>query len=657
MRKILILLLSAIILAGCSPKESEIIARFDHTKITLTEFKKAFEKNYEDTLRARETSLKEREKFLDMYVNFKMKLRDAWVRGYYEDPEVTNDINKYKTKVGVSYIKEKKIIANGLRKLYNQRKWEYRLSHIMFKIFNDYKKKDSLAKSLIQKLQNGASFDSLCKKYSDDKYSRELGGDIYWFTPGMVSYQFDDAMINTPVGGIYPKPVRSPYGLHIIKVTDKQKRVPAVHIRQILIMYRTPKGNIDSARALRLITQIKELLDKGKDFGELAKKYSDDPISSMKNGDMGFIRRRRTARSFDEAAFNLKKPGDISPIVQTNLGYHIIQLIEKKPYPIFEDIKPKLRNIYIQERFQRDLAHYRDSLKTIYHYKENPNVFRIVKKNKSLAWFNKKIWDTPIARAIKDSFLFSVDNKPFTVDSLFKYSVYDNQIMSKRVNYKNFREATDRFATEKLLEREVADLEKYDEGFKKLLDDYRNGIFIFKIQQDEVWDKMDLDTNKVKEYFNAHRNKYSLPDRVEFYEIFTRQDSLAKKYYSELKQGKDFKKLARKVTRRRGYRKKSGYFGIQPVSSSIMAQEAWKLSRPGDFSKPFKAGNGWSIVMLVKKVPHRLKTFNEASSEVFSDYQDMLTQKLEKEYVNRLRKRYRPKINYALLNKLFKNKK
>lgn len=653
MRKVLALLLGVILISACSPKENNIIAKFDDTKITVQEFKKAFEKNYDDTLRARETSLKERKKFLDMYVNFRMKLRDAWVRGYWDDPETMNDINKYKTKVGVSYIKEKKLIAPGIRKLYNQRKWEYRLSHIMFKIFNDYKKKYNLAQSLIQKLKQGASFDSLCKKYSDDGYSKDIGGDIYWFTPGMVSYQFDDAMTRTPVGQVYSKPVRSPYGLHILKVTDKRKRVPAVHVRQILIMYKLPNGKVDSARALRLIKQIKAELDKGKDFGELAKRFSDDPISSMRNGDMGFLRRRRTAKSFDEAAFNLKKPGDISPIVQTNLGYHLIQLVEKKPYPKFEDVRSKLRNIYIQQRYQRDVKHYSDSLKTLYHYAENPNVFKIVRNNKTVANFNRKIWKTPLAKALKDSFLFAIDGKKFTVDSLFNYAIQDKQMMSRRVNPKNFREAVDRYATEKLMEREVKDLEKYDDGFKKLLADYRNGILIFKIQQDEVWDKMNLDTSAVMKYFNANREKYSFPDRVEFYEIFTRKDSLAKKYYNQLKNGADFKKLARKVTERRSHKKNGGYFGLQPVSSSVMAQQAWKLSKAGDVSKPFKAGNGWSIVMLVKKVPRRLKTFAEASSQVFSDYQDMLTQKLENDYVNRLRKRYSPEINYDLLKKLF----
>ncbi len=657
MRKVIALILGAILLGACSPKENNIIARFDDTNISLKEFKKAFEKNYDDTLRARETTLKERKKFLDMYVNFKMKLRDAWVRGYYDDPETLADINKYKTKVGVSYIKEKKIISPGIHKLYNQRKWEYRLSHIMFKIFNDYKKKYKLAQSIIRKLQNGASFDSLCNKYSDDKYSKEFGGDIYWFTPGMISYQFDDAMINTPVGSVYPHPVRSPYGLHILKVTDKRKRVPAVHIKQILIMYKLPNGKVDSARALKLIKQIKAELKKGRDFGELAKKFSDDPISAMRNGDMGFIRRRKTAKSFDEAAFNLKKPGDISPIVQTNLGYHIIQLVEKKPYPRYEDIQPTLRNIYIQERFQRDVKHYSDSLKTLYHYKENKTIFNWVKKNTTVARFNKKVWKSPLARAIKDSLLFTIDGKAFTVDSLLKYSIQDKQMMSKRINYSNFREAVDRYATEKLMEREVADLEKYDDGFKNLLEDYRNGILIFKIQQDEIWDKMKMDTTRILKYFEANRQKYYVPDEVEFYEIFTREDSLAKKYYKQLKSGADFKKLARKVTERRNYRRKDGHFKLQPVSSSVMAQQAWKLSKSGEFSQPFKAGNGWSIVMLVKKAPHRLKTFAEARSEVFSDYQDMLTEKLEKNYINRLRARYSPEINYDLLKNLFKKQK
>jgi len=84
----------------------------------------------------------------------------------------------------------------------------------------------------------------------------------------------------------------------------------------------------------RLISKLEEyrkrVLEGGDDFGTLAIMYSKDPGSAVKNGDIGFIRRTDVVPEFAEAAFSLKSKGDVSPIIKTEYGYHIIQLIEQK---------------------------------------------------------------------------------------------------------------------------------------------------------------------------------------------------------------------------------------------------------------------------------------------------------------------------------------
>ncbi len=660
MRRLMLLLFGLALLASCSPNSTKIVAEYDDSQISLKEFEKAYVKNVGDSNKARISPLKNKKDFLDLYVNFKMKLRDAWVRGYYDDPDLNKEIDEYKKKVGATYIKEKELIEKGIRKLYNEGKWEYRVSHIMLRP-NRGSGPDArvLAQKLINEIKSGKkSFEELVKEYSDDQYSVNDKGDIYWFAPGIVNYAFDKAITTTPVGKVYGKPVRTRYGYHIIKVTDKRKRIPEIKVRHILVRFVRPNGKLDSAAALKKIEDIKKQLSEGADFAKLAEKYSEDPGTAKKGGDLGYISRRMMVKPFDEAAFNLKHPGDISDIVKTRYGYHIIQLVEVPPFPSLEKVKSRLRKTYQRQRYNTEYKAFVDSLKKVYGFELNNSLVKIVSANKSKDYkFNDKIWDTPIAQILKDSVVFKVAGQPYYADSCFAFLTRHPDFQNKEINEDTFTRGVEKYAEEILLEHAAMGLEKRDPQFKELLDDYRNGIYIFKLQQEEVWNKMKIDTNAVKKYFEENRDKYKYPDRVEFSEIFTKKDSLAQKYYEEIKNGADFEELAKKFTERVGYKKRAGHFDLTDVKANMMAHEAWKLKNPGDISKPFPVRGGYSIVKLIKKVPSRLKTYEEAKAEVMSDYQEKLSKDLENAYIESLKKRYKPKYYYDVLKEAFKNTK
>lgn len=111
-----------------------------------------------------------------------------------------------------------------------------------------------------------------------------------------------------------------------------------VRIRHILI-----EGKKPDARKLAE-TILEKAKAPGADFAELAKQHSDDPGSKDKGGDLGFTIRGRMVKPVDDAAFGLGKPGDISDIVESKFGFHIIRLEERRaavPVP-FEDVKAEL---------------------------------------------------------------------------------------------------------------------------------------------------------------------------------------------------------------------------------------------------------------------------------------------------------------------------
>ncbi len=110
--------------------------------------------------------------------------------------------------------------------------------------------------------------------------------------------------------------------------TDSLPNVKSsVDISHILLQI-TP-SEISFQEAFQKISDIQQRLKSGEDFGQLAQQYSEDPGSAKNNGELGFVSRGTFVKEFEQTAFSLKE-GEISDIVQTQFGFHIIQLLEKQ---------------------------------------------------------------------------------------------------------------------------------------------------------------------------------------------------------------------------------------------------------------------------------------------------------------------------------------
>lgn len=108
------------------------------------------------------------------------------------------------------------------------------------------------------------------------------------------------------------------------------ERPDQIRVRHILIRVGKDVDFKEKSRALNSIRDIQRQLKEGADFAELAKQYSEDPGSKDNGGDVGFFAKGMMVKEFEDAAFKLKK-GEISDIVETNFGYHIIKFEEEKP--------------------------------------------------------------------------------------------------------------------------------------------------------------------------------------------------------------------------------------------------------------------------------------------------------------------------------------
>ncbi|MBW1938287.1 MAG: peptidylprolyl isomerase [Deltaproteobacteria bacterium] len=183
-----------------------------------------------------------------------------------------------------------------------------------------------------------------------------------------------------------------------VKVTDDEietyynghkedfANLESVKARHILL--KVPEGVNEKAwkEAESKAKDIKKKLENGKDFAELAKKYSDDPGTKDSGGDLGFFTKGRMVPEFESVAFSLK-PGELSEPVKTNFGYHIIEVQEKKAASIknLADVQAQIRQALQTEKQQKSQDALIEQLKAKYPVKVNKDLLAEDKPQESMA--------------------------------------------------------------------------------------------------------------------------------------------------------------------------------------------------------------------------------------------------------------------------------
>ena len=129
---------------------------------------------------------------------------------------------------------------------------------------------------------------------------------------------------------------------------DTFKAPEQVHVAHILVMDKDDAAG--KAKAEKLLAEAQA----GADFAKLAKDNSSDASSAVKGGDLGLVSHGKMVPEFEQAAFALDKPGQLSAVVKSQFGYHVIKLIEKKPARIqsLDEVRPELEKQYIRQSLQ-----------------------------------------------------------------------------------------------------------------------------------------------------------------------------------------------------------------------------------------------------------------------------------------------------------------
>jgi peptidyl-prolyl cis-trans isomerase SurA len=658
--KLAAILLCVGALQGCAPKyDDQVVLEVGQNKVTMRDYENFYLRNSANIDAARQSSQEERERFLDLLTNYKLKLQDAYDRNMLADPEIVNELHDYRATLAATFVVEKEITAPGIKRLYERRQKQIHVQHILLPMKPDASPEDTLrlytkAVDIIRRARAGESFDSLATKFSEAPPATMPGhGDLYFITGGKMVSSFEDAIFSMQKGEISAKPVRTPFGYHVIRILDIE---PTRSLKVRHMMARFQSTSPDSGEVAAALTRVKGMQDslkKGWNFANLAMKLSEDGGSAGQGGDLGWFERARWVLPFDEACFKLL-PGQVSPIVRTPFGFHLIQCDSAKSLPPYAAIEAELKKTYQQTRYNDDYAAYVDSLKREFGYSFNQDAFKSILANvDSAKTTDDSTWDEKLTPEIRKQALMTIDGRPVSVDTVISLLKTKQEYRSASLRAGDLRPHIDRMADAFLFEKKSEGLEARYPEFAALMKEYTDGIILYKLEQSEVWNKTTVSDTALRQFFESNREKFKFPERFKIGEIYLEADTTALMLYDSLKHGADFTALASQWNEDPDLKSKSGDKGFITADTDEVSKQAAALAI-GDVSEPFELETGgYAIVKLIAKEPARQKTFEEAGAEVSNAYQEHESKMFEQQWVDRVKQKYPVRQNKDLLKNAF----
>ena len=645
----------ALALWGCGSQENAVVATVGNENITLGQFNAQFEKSNGGKEAAKKATVEERQKFLDLYTAFRLKVMDAYARGYDHAPDILAELQQYRRNLAVTFLINSALTEPALHRLYERQSTDVRVSHILLQMPPNVSPKDTLiawekAVKIIDSLKNGRSFEELALNNSMDPNVKRTKGDLYFFSGGTMVEEFENAAYSVPAGTVVPYPVRTRYGYHIIKVTQREPSPGSIRVAHIMLRLSAKSTSEDSAKAFAQMGEILDSLKRGAKFEEMAMKYTQDNYTKGRGGDLGFITRGKTIPQFDSVAFKLK-PGETSDIVKTPFGLHLIHAIEFKPPQSYEESLPQLRSQYEKMDFEKEYEGYAAGLKAENHFAESNDAIAAWRTSlDSVKMRSDTLWDTLFTPQTRAMTVYSFGGTNFTVDSVIRWIKADPELEQLPVSNPGYVGELLKKASDKMvIARKAESMESSFPDFEKTIKEYEEGSMLFKAEQNAVWNKIIVNDSTLRPYFEAHRPDYKWPDRVNFREIFVPTDSAAQVVSFLLnKQHIPFDSVAAQFNKRLATKAKNGEWGLNDTSANELYARAWKL-KEGEVSEFFPYENGYSIIKVLTKDPARLKTFAEAGPELSSAYQEAESKARESEWESALRSTYQVKENKDLL--------
>jgi peptidyl-prolyl cis-trans isomerase SurA len=648
--------LGALLLTGCGTS-NPVVASLGKGEITLQDFEESYAKNNGGWANGVSSTLEERQRFLELVIKFRLKVQEAKDRGLLKDSAVVEELDSYRFSVAQSYMLDKELIEPRIKEAYKRSLEEVRASHILFRVAETASPAETLAaytKALkLVPFIPLVGFDTLAASNSEDVGTAKRGGDVGFFSGGKMVPEFEDAAYALQEGEYTKTPIRTSFGYHLIKVTKRQPTPGALRVSHILKLY--SRTAPDSASVRDTVRWLEQQLRQGADFSKLAVQYSDDPATKERGGDIGFYERERLRPDVARILYSLPIDSVSAPFAQP-YGFHFFKVTAQKKMPTFEESEKDIRAQYQQMRYQKDFTEYVKNLTRLFGVRISADVrYQLRSSFDSTKTPSSERWSDTLPMPLLTQALFHCAGRPFTVKEFVENFNQGTEFKNTLLTPGNIDLAIDRLVELAALKEHARKAPERHPAFLKLMDEYQDGILLYRIEQDEVWKKVVVNDSLLRIFYNTTKENYRWPERVNFAEIYVAADSARKAVDWKLAFGEDFLSVAEEYTLRTGYRDKLGIWGFQPYTQNELSQKAavMAIDSVSDF---FSYQNGWSRIKTIAKDSARVKTFEEAGAELSSAYQEVTSKKREQEWIESLKKKYGVSVRAELLGEAFRGK-
>jgi peptidyl-prolyl cis-trans isomerase SurA len=513
---------SALLLWGCKATEAPvaqepILASIGGKPVYTSEFAYVYNKNNSNTEKA--FSQESIQEYLDLYTNFRLKVLDAESRGLDTTAAFKAELEGYKQQLAQPYLTEKSVTDQLVREAYARMQQEINASHILINVAADAEPKDTLAAynrivALRQRALAGENFEKLASTYSEDPSARDNNGNLGYFTALQMVYPFEDAAYKTPAGQI-TQPVRTRFGYHLIKVNDARKAQGEIKVAHIMVRATPGMPKADSVMAKKKIDEIYARVLRKENWDKLVAQFSEDASSAQNGGELPWFGTGRMIPNFEEAAFKLANPGDLSRPVLTPYGWHIIKFLERRTLPPYEDMEANLRSRVAKDsRSELNKAAFLKRIKAENNFQEQAaaKAYALGKADTTLV---SGTWKNTFPAKETDQPLFTVQNRRFTVRDFFDYVEQNQRPRPQSSAGHAMALLYDNFVNQSLTNYEKENLENKYVDYRMLVREYRDGILLFQLMDEKVWSKAIEDTVGLNNFFQKHRDNYRWDTRAE----------------------------------------------------------------------------------------------------------------------------------------------
>lgn len=638
--------------------DDAVLLTIGEHEITVSEFLAVYQKN---NVEGEVLDRKSLEEYLELYINFRLKVREAEDLGLDTIPSFVNELKGYRDQLAKPYFVDEELNMQLLEQAYERKQWDVRASHILITLDQFAPPADTLeAYNRMMEIRSrivggGEDFNDVAEEVSEDPSARDMPsrgfqparkgnkGDIGYFSVFDMVFPFEEATYNLQVGEV-SMPVRTQFGYHLIKL---QTKMPALGRVQVAHLFLQNPQTPDEEKSLHLKSKADSLygaVKAGGDWDELVRKFSDDKSSSTNGGILPWFGSNRMVPQFVDGIRSISEEGQISEPIYTTYGWHIIKLVETKPVGSFEEEKDGLR-----QSLTRD-ARANLSKESIIKSVKNEAEFK--KYDKALAAFYKVVdsaiynrnWELEKAEKLTAK-IAQLGNETYTQQEFAAYLAANQSINQKETIEQFVDRSFDKFIEDRVIAYKDARLEAMYPEFRLLVNEYRDGILLFELTDQKVWSKAIRDTTGLKEFFENNRDKYMWKQRLDAILITSSTQQGAEKAHSmaEKRMSIDQMKEAFQSDKKHDIIVTERLF--ETGNDAIVDKVEWGKG-VSPVNNDADARFGFAVVRGVVEPQH--KTLSEARGIITADYQNYL----EKNWLKELRQKYTVVVNPDVLSSI-----